>query len=546
MPILLLSPIITLWVQHDLLVYVCVLASFLISLVIGTRRTMSQWSTWYLKVPCVTDNEVVDWYIKTISSGSEENTMPETVTDLAATPLPRRALQAAVCKERDRRPWNKSTNDELVSKLADGYSATMFLMDWYCKYSRTKMPYPYSPTWNLQCKAGVVTLQDMQKGLRLHNAFVHWRQAGNEVWCGALYFVIALLDKWVVLISGGSVLGLASGSSLAPGSSETYRLSVGFGLAYYLIGALFLDGQAQPLWALANKAIPQPITSLQFLQRASINDAKSKRRLYWMSLMKFFFLHIWGISVTTALMWSFNHTQQGMVMFIAYIGAYTGLLWYQYNRIFTGPLVLKDLLVASVLGLLTGPLVHHFFPEFGYSGVVSLGVGTWTAALLSLWTADIGVPRYKDNKYRTDTKTVPVRYSSSSLGSDTQLSQTTLSEMFESLQALPAEFRYRVEPSTHPGVEIMQILMSRANAEKPLLLRAAFPSAEQLIHKTAEFWNKGETIVDLVPARHFIQRDQRMRSIIQVTGNRLHIFVFISLDLVRDEWITDIRRNCKV
>jgi hypothetical protein len=313
-PILLISPILTLWVlHHDVLIYLCVMATFLISLLLGARTIISQWSNWYLKIPCITDYDAVKWYEKKKASSDSSPGVLGTTTDLAATPLPRKALLADVLAERNRRPWKKSTTDELVLRLAEGYSATMFLMDWYCKYSRTKMPFPYSPTWNLQCKAAVETLRDIQKGLKLHNAFIHWRNAGDEVWCGILYFIIALLDKWVALVTGASVVGLSDANN------ATFRLAVGFGLAYYLIGAVCLDGVSQPLWQLANKKIPQPVVSLESLQQAAMNDSKAKRGLYWKNLIKFFCLHLWGLSIMSSLMWSFENSVDATVMFLSYV-----------------------------------------------------------------------------------------------------------------------------------------------------------------------------------------------------------------------------------
>lgn len=125
------------------------------------------------------------------------------------------------------------------------------LVDWYCRYTRTNMPYAYSSTWDLalrsQCKVAINTLQDMQKGVKLHNAFIQWRYAGDEVWCGVLYFIIALLDKWPALISGGIIVSLSTTNDI------TYRMTVGFVLAYYLIGAVVLDSVSQPTWLLAGK-----------------------------------------------------------------------------------------------------------------------------------------------------------------------------------------------------------------------------------------------------------------------------------------------------
>ncbi|CZR58560.1 related to glycosyl transferase [Phialocephala subalpina] len=535
-PILFISPILTLFIGHDLIVYLCVLAGFLVSLFHGARGIISQWSTWYLNIPSVTDHEVVDWYTeKKVSTMSHPDNLGGTI-DLAATPLPRRALLADVLEEHNRRLGSKSTSDEFVLRLAKGYTATTFLMDWYCKYSRTEKPYPYSPTWNLQCKAAVQTLLDMQKGLKFHNAFIHWRFAGDEVWCGILYFVIALLDKWVALMTGASVVGLSDASN------ETFRLSVGFGLAYYLVGAVCLDAVAFPLWSLANKKMPQPITSVAFLRQAAINDAKAKRSLYLRNLLKFFCLHIWGLSIFAALMWTFDNSQDATIMYLCYVFAYTGLLLYQYNRIFAGPAVLKDLILAVIVGLLVGLLTHRFLPHLAFTNVSALGSATWTAAFLSIWSSKLHTPTSKNE---TSAKTAPAFYSCSTLDPNPQLSQIALSETFDSICSLPAEWCYRLDPMTYPGVEVMEILRSRGNHSSPLV-QAALASGEHLLLKTAELWNNGQTIIDLVPSRLPVQKEHSMRAISRASENQLHIFVFIGLDIVGDEWVMDIHRNCKV
>lgn len=189
-PILFVSPVLTIWLQHDIIIYPCVLAVFLTVLLLGARRVIAKWNNWYLHIPCITDGEVVDWYQRTyLASASTDDADKE----LASTALARQTLLACVQKERKRWFWTRSTADPFVKRLAEGYSATMFLLVWYCKFSRTKLPLAYSPTWNLQLKAAVDTMGDMQKGLKLHNAFLHWRHTGKDVWGGILYFIIALM-----------------------------------------------------------------------------------------------------------------------------------------------------------------------------------------------------------------------------------------------------------------------------------------------------------------------------------------------------------------
>lgn len=39
----------------------------------------------------------------------------------------------------------------------------------------------YSSAWNGQTKVALDSLQKSQLGIRFHNGFIHWRQAGDEV-----------------------------------------------------------------------------------------------------------------------------------------------------------------------------------------------------------------------------------------------------------------------------------------------------------------------------------------------------------------------------
>jgi hypothetical protein len=536
-PILFVSPIITIWVHHDTWVYIPLLYLFLICLLFGARIVVSQWNTWYLQIPRITDSDVANWYLKTKPCDS----LAADVKDIGIMPIPRQALQESVEKERNRHFWSRPTADPFVRKLADGYPATKFLLVWYCKYSRTKLPRPYSPTWNLQLKAAVDTMSDMQKGVKLHNAFLHWRHTGDDVWCGILYFVLALVDKWTALLTGQSVVGLSNVASMK------YRLATGFGLGYYLLGAVILDAVSQPLWTMANKTTSRAIASLESLREAKLDNVRARRSLYWKSFAKFFFLHIWGAAVSLALMWAFEATSDATVMYLAYVGSYTGLLWYQYNKIFTGVHAVKPLALGTVIGFVLGILLHVYVPSFAYSSVICLASGTWTAALVSLFVIDIWLPLWKikmnDTKQTADD--VPPFYTCSALDPCPDLSQTTLSQIFDSIAFLPPGVRYKVEPSKHPGVEVMQILRSQSSSEKSRRVEAAFRLAGGLVNLSAELWEKGETTIELVSAGHLLQNEQKIRAITRSTYGRLHIFVVIGSDLVGNEHISDIRRICR-
>ncbi|KAL4874591.1 hypothetical protein BJY04DRAFT_11897 [Aspergillus karnatakaensis] len=536
-PILFIAPIVTLWVGHDSVIYLCLLGLFLLSLLLGARRVIAQWNTWYLNIPRVTDGEVVDWYMQVNVSERAD------VKDISSSTVPRTALIAAVQKERSRSFWSKPTSDEFVRKLAEGYSATMFLLVWYCRYSRTKIPLPYSPTWNLQLKAAVDTMGDMQKGLNMHSAFLHWRHTGADVWCGILYFIIALMDKWTALFTGESLVGLSTASS------SEYRLAVGFGLAYYLAGALILDAVSQPLWTSVTQRTTEAVSSLDKLREVLSHNSGDRKALYWTNVTKFFFLHIWGTAVTLALMWAFEGSQRATIMYLAYIGAYSGLLFYQYNRIFTGPQAAKCLALGSVVGFIIGIVMREVIPSFTWSSVICLGSGTWTAAIYSLWLSDIGLPTFKRKyEFKKPTEkltTPPPSYTSSSLEPYLDLSPTTLAQTFDNLNALHGDLRHRLDPATHPGIEVKELILSNSAAQKSVLVQAAFPESEELLRSVVRLWTSGQTIIEFVSAEHLLQTEQRVRAVSRLTGEQLHIFIVIGPGLVGQDWTTNIRRNCR-
>jgi len=166
------------WIPgHDIFIYISVLHGFILILLLGARYTGSRWTTWYLNIEKIDDQTLREWYIQTQHDGDEKSLAQLTVP--AVLKLARAALLKEVEHENAR--FRKSSKDPLVQKLAKSYNATIFLMEWYSTYSGTPLPIPFSSTWNMQTKVALQTLTQLQTGIRLHNAFIHWRQAGDEV-----------------------------------------------------------------------------------------------------------------------------------------------------------------------------------------------------------------------------------------------------------------------------------------------------------------------------------------------------------------------------
>ena len=528
-PILFISPIITTFTGHDSIVYLVVIYVFIGVLLFGLRSIASKWVTWYRNIRRTDDTEIRKWYIST--RGNNDEKVFGNLSDPAVLKLSREALLKDVMAEKNRGFFSKQTSDKLVLELSKDWDATNFLLDWYCRYADVPRPIPFSSSWNIQTKVALDTLRGAQKGLALHNAFIHWRQSSKEIGCGILYFLVALLDKWVDLLSGGHSVGLANGFSTTPATD--YRMAVGFGLAYYLIGAVLIDVKAQELHAAIGSQSPTPVKSVKDIRFSQKQDVRQKRKVYLRVLFKFLMWHVWSLAFSTSLIWTFQASWQTMVMFFAYVLAYNGLLWYQYTKIFSGPHALKPLLVGIVVGLPVGIGLKVCLPGFDYGKVIGLGAATWTVAILSLWTAKISMPKKVDSPVELGR----TFHAYTTPWTDPEWSQQELQTFHENLSLVPSDSRFRLDPHSHPGTEVKIILRSRKQVPA---IEEAFPNSSGLVSMAVGAWERGEICLELVPSGSL---GPGIRALSCTTPNNVHLSIGVGRGLNQR---IDVSGNCQV
>ncbi|KAF2273409.1 uncharacterized protein EI97DRAFT_383718 [Westerdykella ornata] len=586
LPTLIISPLLTIWVPgHDIIIYPCVLYLFVIFLILGMRHVGMKWVTWYHNIKTLNDADVKEWYVKRhahqdsshshgkllakrLSKGLRESvTLPASLasssemssgeedlfnglSEPAILALCRKELFDAVQREKKRPFWQRPTEDALVRQLAQCWDSTLFLLDWYSRLTETKRPIPYSSTWNLETQVALESMQQSQKGIKLHNSFIHWRNAGDEIGCGILYFLTALMDRWLDILHGVTLVGLSKDQN------DQYRLAVGFGLAYYLIGAVLLDYKAQHLHTLSMQSSPVSIESIPQIRKAKSNDQKFRRHLYWNTLLLFIGVHVWALSLSTALVWIFNGSSSATIMFLAYVASYSGLLLYQYNKIFSGPHALMPLLVAVIFGLTVGISLKQTHPTFHYVNVIALAVSTWTAALLSFKTAKLGLPEafdirmyisetierfrrpkapYKStdsvnirglpSQYRIHWSSTEHYHSYNGSGSDPLYSQSELQAFVNKLRSGPKDDRFRVLPFGNPGDQVTAHLLSCTHESLSRLALHAFPAMPYLVQRIVLAWQNGLIKIFIVPMQSVVDPKVDLRAISEYSDGRLTLFV---------------------
>jgi hypothetical protein len=317
-------------------------------------------------------------------------------------------------------------------------------------------------------------------------------------------------------------------------------MPVGFGLAYFLVGAVLLDVNAYKLHALAIQGKEEIVASEDNISGALRAKSRSRKTLYWKTLSRYLLWHVWGLALMSTVIWLFSSKpippkivpgtppdttpmSQPTMVFLSYVLAYTGLLWFQYTKVFSGPHALKPLLIGISAGLTLGFILHHEQPKYvhAYSDIIALGVATWTAAILSLWAAKmVGSPVERtlgalEGSFRA--------YSAP--GPDQAWSQPELQSLHDKLTGLSDGERFPVHPESDFGQQVKHILRQWRYTKLPELADRAFPDAEKLLELTEKLFLEGSVNVELVSVDHLIRHDRAMRAVSSEYNGSIRLLV---------------------
>ncbi|KAI3393112.1 hypothetical protein diail_4710, partial [Diaporthe ilicicola] len=375
--ILALNPILTSCIKgYDLAICMSVLTVFVLVLLERTLDLLAVWTMWLRVCPTPDDVAIMEWYAKKHGDGDRHSTF-KGVPVPTAMEISRTKLTAETDIEVKRSFWRKPTTDTFVAELARARHLSVAILTWYSTYTKAFMPLPYTSTWNLQLKVGLNSLRSFDKGLHPHNTFILWRHAKVEVAFGLIYFVLALLDRWVELFCGGQIIGLLLLEE------NTTRVAIALALTVYLIAAVAMDIKVYPLYVLVQLTTSGRLTDTKMLKEAAVSDRKSRRKLYLSYFLSIFMLTLIGFGACGLLVWTFVPDDEGIEIFFAYAAGYAGLLWYQYNRVFAMNSALKPALIAIVIGFGAGVPLRLIYPDFRFADVIALNAATWSAALLT-------------------------------------------------------------------------------------------------------------------------------------------------------------------
>jgi hypothetical protein len=192
-PVLFISPILTTFVNgHDLLIYLLIIYTFVITLLVSFRNLLHEWTTWLAKVPSVKEKDLITWYNSVIKE-KQDSVSGGDSQDVAARA--RLALRLAVHEYRNRSLFRKVFSSEpninpFVKKMGIGHPYALWLLE--KEAGGADLPEIYTTTWFVQLELAFANQRQLTRGLKEHSQFITFRYSKYDVSAG--YTTFSLLD----------------------------------------------------------------------------------------------------------------------------------------------------------------------------------------------------------------------------------------------------------------------------------------------------------------------------------------------------------------
>lgn len=212
-PILFISPIVTTFVNgHDLLIYLLVIYTFVITLLVSFRNLLREWTDWLAKVPSVKEKDLITWY----NSMRKEKQDPVSGGDAQDTATRARlALRMAVHEYQNRSLARKLFSSEpvlnpFVKKMAIGHPYALWLLE--KEAGEANLPEIYSTTWFVQLDLAFANQRQLTRGLKEHSQFITFRYSKYDVSTGrAVSSCMSYANCQTARPERGPVLGCSHG-----------------------------------------------------------------------------------------------------------------------------------------------------------------------------------------------------------------------------------------------------------------------------------------------------------------------------------------------
>ncbi|KAI5203258.1 hypothetical protein E4T38_05187, partial [Aureobasidium subglaciale] len=378
-PILFISPILTIFVDdHDLLIYLLIIYTFVIALLFSFRHLLHEWTTWLSKVPSVKEKDLMTWYNNKLKE--KQGSLPEVDPQQVAAEA-RYALKLAVHRYRNRSVIHQlfsaeAAVDPFVSKMGTGHLYALWLLE--KEAGGADLPETYTTTWFVQLELAFANQRQLMRGLKEHSPFITFRYSKYDLGQNVGLFLGALMDRWIDVVMS------ARQPVIVTYFDDRARYGICFGLLYFLFGAVSVDLVLQKYWPLATELPDCKIDSLDAYNEIKQKQKQTRNKYYRSALAELSTLLAINFGVMTILVWAFVIDHRSVILYFLYISGYTG-----FHRCFTqNPKAhVIAVLICCVAGFVVGCILRAVSStsDLFYDYVIGLNVTCVSAAIATFF-----------------------------------------------------------------------------------------------------------------------------------------------------------------
>ena len=136
---------------------------------------------------------------------------------------------------------------------------TLLLLQWHSRHLDYQLPEPYSLEWNLNVKLAIQDMNKYNKVLNLslliyadlflslqagkiNRSRILWNNSKFEIIYAFYYFILLLMDRWIILFSGGNVL------TLITIKNPQFGFGQGSALLFFLLATVVIELESRNIW----------------------------------------------------------------------------------------------------------------------------------------------------------------------------------------------------------------------------------------------------------------------------------------------------------
>lgn len=515
-PMFFLSPLISTFVPgHDVEVYLPVIYGFLVLILFQYRQLCHEWSNWMTKIPRITEKDIISWYNTKMEARAEEESTEmasetgkclartRTKTEETLSPEAKKKL-ALLAFRQEVEAYSDGIMGFGRTKLADPVVARvaqgMPYLDWLLKKDDPARPRAETLTtgWFGQVNQALKTQEQLAQGLKEHNIFILFRYARFDIGSSVGLFLVALMDRWV------SIVMSARNEPIIIFKDDTARYAICFAILYFCSSVMTLDGTLQNYWSGNYTLSEEKLTDFDHAKLVLEDWERSRRRKYVGALLELSQRLVFWLGFSSIFVWLFVKDQQLIVLYYAYVIAYTAVMIFQFNRCFTTDVKyhVGSILSGAVAGFIVGCTIHGIYGKEQpfYTDVIALNTAAIMAAVLTTFFV------WKDLHIQK-----PARKNLAPSGDSTGWTQPRLSNPSMAVSETSEVATWKDLPGNKVTVNSSNLICERI----PELLRLAVGQpnvhaqnaawSEDVLKVALEMWKAGRIELNLSTRTSFIE-----------------------------------------